>query len=125
MFEKTREKTVLSAASVAVGLLFGAGPLRAQGMPDPQDQVPQDIVVDPDTTAVVVEVAPAADVGPAAAAADYCHAKILVPEEKPPVSSDEPQITPDTRDWIDYYGPCDAADMRDAARQERPTNPDD
>jgi len=71
-----------------------------------------------------VEIAPGADAN-AVGVADYCHAKIPVPEEKPPLSNDEPQITPDTRNWVDYYGPCTAADMRDAVMQQRPTNPDD
>jgi hypothetical protein len=89
-------------AVFAASLAAAAAPARAQ-----EDEA----VVEPKVVTAVPD--------------DYCHTKIPAPNNDKPSGNDEPQWTPDWQDWIDYSGPCDEADMADAAAQMRPTSADD
>ena len=101
------DKTIFSAAALAAVLALQAAPAAA---------------VDVGTWSVANDVKGEVTVAPA----DYCNIKIPAPNNDQPSGNDEPQMTPQWDDWIDYSGPCDQADIEDALKDmSRPTSADD
>lgn len=111
------EKAMVPAMIFGALLAFQAKPLAAQDV---------DVNVSADSGAAVVGIAgdpagPDATVVPS----NYCNTKIPAPNNDKPSGNDEPQMTPQWDDWIDYSGPCDQADFGDAQREMKQTSTDD
>jgi hypothetical protein len=87
--------------------------------------------------ALALQAAPllAADVGlwspadrkivPTVVPQDYCNIKIPAPNNDKSSGNNEDQMTPQWNDWIDYSGPCDAADEAHSVLEMKQTSPDD
>jgi hypothetical protein len=101
-----KDRMIVSAAAFAALVALQAAPLWAadQGIWSAATDVKDEVTTVP---------------------TNYCNTKIRAPNNDKPSCNDDPQMSPQWQDWIDYSGPCDQADFDDAVREMKQTSADD